>query len=105
MLTYSNETIFKYIRILVPKTLSNGMKRLLHTGQLRIIKTINRGKEIIYWPGINNDIMSTVNACEICLEHRNKQKQEPIIPHGMPHTSWTKVATDIFHLGGKPYLA
>ena len=45
-----------------------------------------------------------VSACEICLEHRNKQKQEPITPHHIPDTPWTKVAMDIFHLGGKPYL-
>ena len=81
------------------------MKRLLHTGHLGIVKTINRVREIIYWPGINNDIMNIVNACEVCLEHRNKQKQEPIIPHDITDTPWTKVVMDIFHLGGKPYLA
>ena len=46
-----------------------------------------------------------MNACEIFLEHRNKQKQEPITPHDIPNTPWTKVATVIFHLGRKPYLA
>ena len=46
-----------------------------------------------------------MNACEICLEHRNKQKQEPIIPHNMTDTAWKKVATDIFQVVGKPYLA
>ena len=46
-----------------------------------------------------------MNACEICLEHRNKQKQEPVIPHDIPDTPWTKIAMDIFHIGGKLYLA
>ena len=43
-----------------------------------------------------------MKACEICLKHRNKQKQEPIIPHDIPYTLWTKVTIDIFHLGGIP---
>ena len=50
------------------------MKRLVHTGHLGIVKTINRAKEIIYWPGSNNDITKIVNACEICLEQRSKPK-------------------------------
>ena len=89
--------------MLVPKTLQTEMKRLLHTGHLGIVKTINREREITYWPGINNDITNIMNSCEICLEDRKKQKQEPIIPHDITDTLWTKV--DIFHLGGKPYLA
>ena len=36
-----------------------------------------------------------MNACEI----------EPIIPHDILNTPWMKVAMDIFHLGGKPYLS
>ena len=46
-----------------------------------------------------------MTACEICLEHSNKQKQEPITPYDIPNTPWTKVAMDIFHLGRKLYLA
>ena len=71
-LTYSNGIIFKGARMLVPKTLQNEVKCLLHTSQLGIVKTINRVKEIIYWPRINNGITNIVNTCEICLEHRNK---------------------------------
>ena len=87
--------------MLVTKTLRNSMKHLLHTCHLGIVKTINRVKEIIYQPGINNDITNI----EICLEHRNKQKQESIIPHDMPNTPWTRVAIDIFHIERKLYLA
>ena len=89
--------------MLVPKTLRNEITRLLHTGHLGIAKTINRVKEIIYWREINNNITNRVNACEICLEHRTKQKQEPIIPHDIPDTPWTNVAMDIFHLVSRLY--
>ena len=91
--------------MLVPKILRNEMKRLLHSGHRGIVKTINRAKEIIYWPGIYNDITNIVNACELCLEHRDKQKQEPITPHDIPLHGQKIVAIDIFHLGREPYLA
>ena len=45
-LTYSNGIVFKGTRMLVPKKLRNETKRLLHTGHLEIVKTINRAKEI-----------------------------------------------------------
>ena len=64
-LTYSNEIIFKGTKMLVPKIFQNEIKHLLHTGHLAIVKTINHAKGIIYWSGINNDIMDMVNACEI----------------------------------------
>ena len=51
--------------MLVSKIFQNEIKHLLHTGHLAIVKTINRAKGIIYWPGINNDIIDIVNACEI----------------------------------------
>ena len=99
-----NGIILKGTRMLVPKTLRNELKRLLYTGHLGIFKPIDRTKKIIYWPGINNYITNIVNACEICLEHRNKQKQELITPHDIPNTPWTKIMMDFFHLGRKPYL-
>ena len=104
-LTYSNGIIFKDVRIVVPKSLRNDMKHLLHTGHLGIVKIKNRARDIIYWPGINSDIENIVNSCEICQEHQNRQRDEPPIKHDIPTTPWTKVGTDIFHLRGKPYLA
>ena len=60
--------------MLFPKKLGNGIKRLHHTGHLRIVNlSISCVKEIIYGPGIDNDITNIVNACEICLE-TNKSK-------------------------------
>ena len=72
--------------MLVPKALQNEMKRLLLTSHLGIVKTINRAKEVIYWPGINKDITNIVNACEICLEHRNKQTKKNKNP--LYHTTY-----------------
>ena len=72
---------------------------------LGIVKTINCTKEIICQTGINNNITNIGNAFEICSKHRNKRRKEPIIQHDVQDIPWTKVAMDIFHLGGKRYLA
>ena len=68
-------------------------------------RTINHTKEIIYWSRIYNDIKNIVNTCAMCLEHRNRQTQKPIIPQDIPDTPWTKVAINIFHLKGNTNLA
>ena len=68
-------------------------------------QTINHTKEIIYWSRIYNDIKNIVNTCAMCLEHRNRQTQKPIIPQDIPDTPWTKVAINIFHLKGNTNLA
>ena len=48
-------------RIIVPKTLRNEMKNLLHTGHLGRVKTIGRARETMFWPGINADIDELTN--------------------------------------------
>ena len=45
-----------------------------------------------------------VKKCSICNKYRNKQPNEPLIPHPIPDRPWKKVGVDIFTLYGKVYL-
>ena len=40
----------------------------------------------------------------MCLNNRNKQPREMLIPHEIPKHPWMKVATDLFELNDKDYV-
>ena len=45
-----------------------------------------------------------VNKCSTCLNNRNRQSKETLIPHDVPDYPWMKLATDLFELNGKDYI-
>ena len=45
-----------------------------------------------------------MNKCSTCLNNRNKQSKEKLIPHDIPDYPWLKVATDLFELNDKDYV-
>ena len=89
--------------MIVPKSLCEDMKHLLHVGHLDIAKIKKRACDVLYRPGINADLGNIVNTCDTCQEYQNQQKDESLIAHDIPATPWTKVGTDLFELKGKAY--
>ena len=45
-----------------------------------------------------------VSFCPICLEFRNSNPNEPLVPHDIPDYPWQNVATDLFTLNGQDYI-
>ena len=77
--------------MIVPKSLREGMKHLLHVGHLGIAKIKEKACDIPDWPGINADLENIVKTCGTYQEYQNQQKDESLIPT----TPWTKVGTDL----------
>jgi hypothetical protein len=51
-----------------------------------------------------NEIVDIVSNCGACMENRNYQTSEELIPHEIPSNPWEKVGTDLFQLKNKNYL-
>ncbi|XP_038046793.1 uncharacterized protein K02A2.6-like [Patiria miniata] len=96
--------IFKGKQIVIPDDLRQDILAQLHTGHMGIEKTRRLARETVYWPNISRDIDIAVRACEYCQENQPKQKKEPLHPHEIPSTPWTKIGTDLFEIGGDDFL-
>ncbi|KAJ8037799.1 hypothetical protein HOLleu_18705 [Holothuria leucospilota] len=90
--------IFKGRQVLIPKPLQADILNQLHNGHQGIEKTRRLARECVYWPNINRDIEKLVSSCSICQELQPSQTREPLEPHEIPSTPWTKLATDLFTL-------
>ena len=103
-LCYINGLVLKGNQIVIPKTLQNEMKTLLHNGHFGIVKIKNRARETMFWPEMNNDIENIVRTCDVCQQHHKRQRGETYIPHEIPDIPWTKLGTDLFEVFSKSYL-
>ena len=45
-----------------------------------------------------------VKKCKICAKFRNQNPKEPLMPHLIPDTPWTKLGGDIFDYVDRSYL-
>jgi len=91
-------------RIVVPLSLRRKVLKRLHKSHLGTEKTKLRARQILYWPGMSNDITTTVQQCRICERYSANNKREPLTPHQIPDLPFQKISVDILELDSKSSL-
>ncbi|XP_014676436.1 PREDICTED: uncharacterized protein K02A2.6-like [Priapulus caudatus] len=100
----SNGVIFKGRQVIVPQSMRTDILQQLHSGHPIIEKMRLLARQSVYWPNINRNIDELVRKCKQCQEHMPHQRREPLIPHEIPITLWTKIGMDLFELDRVQYL-
>jgi len=103
-LTVYDGVVFRGDRVVIPQAMRPEMLRIIHEGHFGIVLCKRRARDVLFWPGINAQIQDMISKCATCLEMRNSQQKEPLIPHDVPDLPWRKVATDLFEVEGDHYL-
>ena len=103
-ITLYQDVLLKGDRIIVSSSLREEMRQKIHLGHLGIEKCKARARSTLYWPGMINEIVDVVSNCGACMETRNYQAREKLIPHDVLSNPWEKVGTELFQLRGKDYL-
>ena len=103
-LALSDGLIFKGLRIVVPPTMREHMLRLIHQSHLGIVKSKQRAREALYWPGMSAQIEEVVRNCSLCADFQNKLPRQPLKPTETPNLPFEKVASDLFEFEGKQYI-
>ena len=60
------------------------MRQKIHLGHLGVETCKARARSTLYWPGMINEIVDIVSNCGACMETRNYQACEELIPHDVP---------------------
>ncbi|MCG7876694.1 MAG: RNase H-like domain-containing protein [Candidatus Thiodiazotropha endolucinida] len=103
-LTVDSGLILKGNRLVIPLAMRPKMLELLHQGHFGCEKTLNRARDVMFWPKISADISGLVLNCTVCLERRSSNPKEPLKPHDIPDYPWQFVATDLFAWDGQDFL-
>lgn len=91
-------------RIIVPSGLRRDVLKKLHAGHQGEERTKRRARQVVYWPGIDNDVSNAVKACPECQLYLPKQQKEPIIQLPTPTRVFEVVSADFFEYAGRTYL-
>ena len=91
-------------RILVPASLRSRALGVLHSTHQGITGMEDRAREIVYWPGITNDIAHTRNSCRDCCRNAPQQATLPVTAPEVPSTPFEAIFADFFEESGYHYL-
>ena len=103
-LTLEGSLILKGCQLVIPKAARKAVLNKLHASHQGIEKTKRRARQTVYWPGINSDIKSTIEACNLCQEARPSLPKEPMIYEPVPDRPFVDVSMDLFTAGGENFM-
>ena len=91
-------------RVVIPTSLRRQAINLLHNkAHLGLNKTLERARSCMYWPGITDDIKSSISACKPCLTYSTKQQHKPYAVNAQVKP-WMLISLDNFEFQGMFYL-
>ena len=76
------------------------MYGIIAKGLSRYVKNVFKGKQSLYWPGINEEIRIKVENYIPCQTVARSQQKELAIPIEVPFRPWQKIVMDLFFCKG-----
>ncbi|KAL0153751.1 hypothetical protein M9458_050972 [Cirrhinus mrigala] len=103
-LASSDGLIYKGLCIVVPPTMREHMLKLIHQSHLGMVKSKQRAREVLCWPGMSAEIEEVIRNCSKCADFQNKLPRHPLKPTETPELPFEEVASDLFEFNGKQYI-
>ena len=96
--------ILKGEKVVIPHSLRKEMLNKIHTAHLGVVKSKQRAKDVLFWPGMGKNIENLISNCETCLQYQASNSKETMMSDEPPARPWESVSTDLFSLNGEDYL-
>eukprot|EP00094_Tigriopus_californicus_P014100 TCALIF_13656-PA protein Name:"Similar to K02A2.6 Uncharacterized protein K02A2.6 (Caenorhabditis elegans)" AED:0.35 eAED:0.35 QI:4/0/0/1/0/0/3/0/326 len=103
-LSVENDLFLRGHRIVIPRNSIKVVLQRLHASHQGLEKTKRRVRQTVYWPGFDNDMVTTVEACESCQTYRPSHVSEHMMQEALPTQAFDVVTSDLFLLGSHHYL-
>ena len=94
-LTSLGKLVLRGSRIVIPEKLRQKVIDLAHEGHQGIVKTKERLRTKVWWPGIDRDTEKRVKSCQACQVVSQASRQEPMTRKKFPDGPWEDLAIDI----------
>ena len=100
----SDGTILQNGRLLVPRPLRREVLKDLHSSHQGQSRTLQRARQVVFWPNMSNYIKNMVRSCDTCASFLPSQQQEPLHSHDIPVRPFQHVSADSFNASGCDFL-
>ena len=103
-LSHHDGLVLKGTRIVIPNSQRSHILTRLHASHQGTRRTLARERQLVYRPGMSNDVTTTVTACETCQVASPSNPAEPLMVEDPPAYPFQDVSMDIFaHAGNLVY--
>lgn len=92
-------------RVVIPTLLRGKVLSMLHEGHPGVVRSKILARNLVWWPGIDNEIESMIRQCVTCqvnLKCTNTKKTEAVWPK--PDKVWDRIHIDFFDFDSSKYL-
>ena len=103
-LTVDNGVVYKGSRVVIPPALQPEMISKTHYSHIGIAACLRRARDVLFWPGMANQMREFILRCARCKEERPALPKELLQNHQMPDTPWARVGMDLFTFENQDYL-
>ena len=103
-LTLDDNLIVNGCHLLIPCAMRHQVLLQLHESHQGSVRTKQRARLSVYWPGIDNDIDNTILSCQQCQDCLPSNSREPLIQKPKPDRPFQKIAVDFCSYAGRHYL-
>jgi len=103
-LTVDGNLILCGSRLVIPGSMRKATLQQLHDSHQGIHRTKARARQIVYWPGIDNDIERVVKSCADCQLHLPSHGKEPYMARPAPSRPFEQIHADLFSFAGQQFL-
>ena len=103
-LTLDGGLILKRDQIVIPSSMRRSMLELTHQTHIGIDACLRRARDSIFWPGMNGELKSFIQSCDVCMTFRPSNPHEPILSQEIAEGPWSKVAVDLCDFQGRQLL-
>jgi len=103
-LSIADDLILYGCRLLIPYKLRNDILRRLHESHQGIVRTRERARLAVYWPGIDQDIEKIILACKDCQDELPSLGKEPMALRSPSERPFQELAVDFAFVNGQNYL-
>ena len=103
-LSVVDELIVYGCRLVIPCKLRNDILRKLHDSHQGIVRTRERARLAVYWPGIDQDIEKVITACKVCQDELPSLGKKPMIVRTPAERPFQELAVDFAFVCGSNYL-
>ena len=91
-------------RLLIPSAMRPQVLQELHSSHQGAVRTKQRAKLAVYWPGINNDIGNVILTCKQCQDSLPLLPKEPLTGKPRPSRPFQELAVDFCSYAGRDFL-
>lgn len=82
-------------RLVIPKSLQKNVLTLAHHGHQGLVKTKERLRSKVWWPGIDREAERVCRTCHGCQVVQLPSNPEPIVRTKLPSSPWEVISCDL----------